>query len=311
MCAHCEKHDCSPSCHFHPYISAKKEQARLNAAHETIPEASKPKRRRRRPNRPEFPNPTRHFVPWFPGRKNGFAQMCACCKTEVAEGAGHIAKIYSTDATWYVFCDECRTTGAMITVPGSDEPEEMTVKGKMKDGMVTFHDIEEAGRQHFARQQAAVVMGQVEVLPYTASSVDIEIMQKISADIERGLNAEFALILNAPVKPGATLQEAYQQSARDILSDKAARLGMAYSNHHWQHHTNSPFPPKPDLFQKPEKPKAHPWRTYHAASASGFKWADSVNHTSERDTMLGAGFGELPPSKMRKHRAKRPKRVGW
>jgi hypothetical protein len=298
-------------------MSVKMEKQRLNASHETVPEASKPKHKR--PNRPEFPNPTRHFVPWFPGRKNGFAQMCAGCKTEVAEGAGHLAKISSEDSTWHVFCDECRTTGGMITVPGSDDPEEIAVQAKQsRTGMVTFKDIEKAGKAHFARQHAAAIawaqdycrdnppaeagtthfdnvysspewkLGvayarqELESIPYTPPMIDFEVLKKISADIERSLSADFGLILNAPSNPGATLQEAYRKrQAADPM--------------------NSPSVPRPEK----------PTRVSNEASRAGFHWADSCNLTSERDTMLGAGFGEMPPSTLRKHRTKRPKRVGW
>jgi hypothetical protein len=262
----------------------------------------------------------RHFVPLYAGRMNNFDRECACCGVMAESGEGHLAKISSDDKNWYVLCKACKKTGGVIKVLKS---------GAMTRELNAYGDIIKAGESFWESNKHPEKRGDmIEQLPTPDITPTFEVIQSLFAKASELMYMQMhpmMIVDPKSVRPGAGLDELY--------------LGAKHSGKLKSPHNPSDGPPhhvrgyhaEKVILDDPHASSDAPagWRrvsaddtfvkrfyasekpVHRAAAAPGFLWADGPSAVSERGSMLGAGWGALPPSTERKHRTKRPKRVGW
>lgn len=262
----------------------------------------------------------RFFVPFYVGRKNGYSQECACCRTIVEKNQGHLAKTSSDDSNWYVLCKKCKKSGGTIRIEESPAQEAYTPPRIPE----VYGDIIKAGESFWESTKHPENHGTVanfEAIPHASPDFLQELLQSMVANMQEVMWMQTHPIVIADpksVRPGASLDELYLGAKYNGVSfhgpqkkphtpwDGPPDQSPASAPPGWKRVES--IKPWPDRMFGPVKTKK---RVHYSASAPGFRWADGPSPCSERDSMLGAVWGELPASTQRKHKTKRPKRIGW
>jgi hypothetical protein len=212
-------------------------------------------------------------------RKNIYAQECVCCGLMVDPGEGLLAKISADDATWCVICNGCRQAGGTIKV---QEPIAITHE------LNVYGEIIKAGESFWESNKHQMVLADPKSVRPGASLDELYLGAKYNGRIN----------WSDPKAPPSSVRG--QHVSRVIIDDP---------------HNNSDVPPgwkRVENINSWPKRMFGPVKAVHREAAKpGFRWADGPSAPSERGSMLGAGWGGLPASTQRKHKTKRPKRIGW
>jgi hypothetical protein len=232
---------------------------------------------------------------FFKGRRNAFSQSCACCERIVEPNEGFLAKSDPGSAVWLVVCRTCKDDnipiGAFHNLP-KYTPGDMTIAEAAKalnSGALTMDAFMKAGNDFFSRQKEQ-----------TEFDRDYQTMAELKEHAKRialmnVMNAHHLPAVYFPNKEGGlseVVETDYSRLYAEIFNGTTHKMEIEG---------------KAPLWFKADKAR---WTQVEVKTTGvTHDWTGYFNGTSSPS--LCAGWGEQPPSRERKHRAKRPKRCGW